>query len=126
MNLENYTNINIFKKTYEQREISTLANVIEQPWKQSNEKQHAKGGFNPYVNNEGTTVGKFITLLTNYIAVAGKDFCIIAADTRMSLGYNILSRNHSKSTKLTDSCVITSGGMVADIETLHKLLVAKV
>ena len=66
------------------------------------------------------------SLLTNYIAVAGKDFCIIAADTRMSLGYNILSRNHSKSTKLTDGCVITSGGMVADIETLHKLLVAKV
>lgn len=27
---------------------------------------------------------------------------------------------------MTERCVITSGGMVADIETLHKLLIAKV
>ena len=60
------------------------------------------------------------------LAIAGKDFCLIAADTRISQGFNILSREHSKSTKLTESCVITSGGMVADIETLHKLLIAKV
>ena len=78
------------------------------------------------MNNEGTTLGNFNLLLTNYIAIAGKDFCVIAADTRMSLGYNILSREHSKSTKLTETCVITSGGMVADIETLHKHLQAKV
>jgi len=44
----------------------------------------------------------------------------------MSSGYSILSRDHSKTTQLTDKCVITSGGMVADIETLHKLLIAKV
>jgi 20S proteasome subunit beta 6 len=60
------------------------------------------------------------------IAIAGKDFCVVAADTRISQGYNILSRTHSKTTRLTDKCVITSGGMVADIETLHKLLIAKV
>lgn len=60
------------------------------------------------------------------IAIAGKDFCLIAADTRIALGYNILSRDHSKSSKLTERCVITSSGMVADIETLHKQLVAKV
>jgi 20S proteasome subunit beta 6 len=58
--------------------------------------------------------------------VAGKDFCIVAADTRISQGYSILSRDHSKTTRLTDQCVITSGGMVADIETLHKLLISKV
>jgi len=50
----------------------------------------------------------------------------VAADTRISSGYNILSREYSKTTRLTDQCVITSGGMVADIETLHKLLIAKV
>ncbi len=60
------------------------------------------------------------------IAIAGKDFCLVAADTRISQGFNILSREYSKTTKLTDKCVITSGGMVADIETLHKLLIAKV
>ena len=58
--------------------------------------------------------------------MAGKDFCIVAADTRISQGFNILSREHSKTTRLTDQCVITSGGMVADIETLHKLLISKV
>jgi 20S proteasome subunit beta 6 len=51
---------------------------------------------------------------------------MVAADTRISQGFNILSREHSKTTRLTDKCVITSGGMVADIETLHKLLIAKV
>jgi 20S proteasome subunit beta 6 len=68
-------------------------------------------------------------MLTNFhccVAIAGKDFCIVAADTRISSGFNILSREHSKTTRLTDKCVITSGGMVADIETLHKLLIAKV
>jgi len=50
----------------------------------------------------------------------------VAADTRISQGYSILSRDHSKTTRLTDQCVITSGGMVADIETLHKLLISKV
>lgn len=51
---------------------------------------------------------------------------MVATDTRISQGFNILSREHSKTTRLTDKCVITSGGMVADIETLHKLLIAKV
>jgi 20S proteasome alpha/beta subunit len=62
------------------------------------------------------------SLLTKFIAIAGKDFCLVAADTRMSLGYSILSREYSKTTKLTDKIVITSGGMVADIEALHKNL----
>jgi 20S proteasome subunit beta 6 len=40
----------------------------------------------------------------------------------MSLGYSILKRDHSKTTKLTERCVITSSGMVADIEALHKFM----
>lgn len=44
----------------------------------------------------------------------------------MSEGYNILSRDLKRTTKLTDKCVITSSGMVADIETLHKNLIMKV
>ena len=55
-----------------------------------------------------------------WLAIAGKDFVTVAADTRISAGFNILSRSYSRTTKLTDSIVITSGGMVADIETLHK------
>jgi 20S proteasome subunit beta 6 len=52
--------------------------------------------------------------------VAGKDFVLVAADTRASLGYSILARDFSKTTRLTDKCVITSSGMIADIEALHK------
>ena len=61
-----------------------------------------------------------------HIAIAGKDFCLVAADTRMSSGYSIIARDQSKTSKLTEKCVITSGGMVADIEALHKTLVARI
>ena len=57
------------------------------------------------------------------IAIAGADFVMAATDTRISSGYSILKRDHSKTTQLTSTCVITSAGMVADVETLHKNLV---
>ena len=57
-----------------------------------------------------------------FLAIAGADFVTVATDTRMSAGYNVLCREHSKTTKLTENCVITSAGMVADVETLHKNL----
>ena len=69
---------------------------------------------------------RLLTNIFKLIAIAGKDFCVVAADTRISSGYSILARDYSKTTRLTDKCVITSGGMVADIETLHKLLISKV
>ena len=51
---------------------------------------------------------------------------MVAGDTRISQGYSILSREYSRTTKLTDKCVITSSGMVADIEVLHKNLITQV
>jgi len=62
MDLENYTNINIFRKVYENREVMSSKNMIEQPHHtrtvaEGGATQHASG-FNPYVNNQGTTVGK--------------------------------------------------------------------
>ena len=56
------------------------------------------------------------------IAIAGANFVMAAADTRVSNGYSIVKRDQSKTTQLTSTCIITSAGMVADVETLHKNL----
>lgn len=59
MDLENYTNVNIFKRVYEKKEVTNCNNMVEQP---HNHVQAAAGprqhSFNPYTNNMGTTLGK--------------------------------------------------------------------
>merc|ERR1712166_307315 len=77
--------------------------------------ENVQAGFNPYQENEGTVM-----------AVAGEDFVTVCTDTRISSGYSILKRNHSKTTTLTKTCIITSGGMVADIDALHKNLLTRI
>jgi 20S proteasome subunit beta 6 len=70
-----------------------------------------EASFSPYEFNGGTI-----------LAVAGDDFVVLGADTRLSMGYNILSRRVSKAVKVTSTCVIGSGGCYTDIQTLHKNL----
>ncbi|CAN1308227.1 Proteasome subunit beta type-1 [Linum perenne] len=70
--------------------------------------------FSPYDNNGGSCV-----------AIAGADYCVIASDTRMSTGYNILTRDHSKICKLADKCVLASSGFQADMKALQKQLAAR-
>eukprot|EP00291_Cryptomonas_curvata_P021874 CAMPEP_0172159516 /NCGR_PEP_ID=MMETSP1050-20130122/5015_1 /TAXON_ID=233186 /ORGANISM="Cryptomonas curvata, Strain CCAP979/52" /LENGTH=243 /DNA_ID=CAMNT_0012829115 /DNA_START=1 /DNA_END=728 /DNA_ORIENTATION=+ len=67
--------------------------------------------FSPYENNGGTC-----------LAVAGDDYCIVAADSRLSVGYSILSRTTSKISPLTQKCVVASSGCNSDQVALHKLL----
>jgi 20S proteasome subunit beta 6 len=67
--------------------------------------------FQAYENNGGTCVG-----------VHGKDYAVLAADTRMSTGYSINTREYNKTIKLTEKCVLVTSGMAADMSTLHKLL----
>jgi len=65
----------------------------------------------PYQNNGGTA-----------LALAGKDYAIIAADRRLSVGYSISTRESTKIAKLTENTVLASCGMQADRHTLHSVL----
>eukprot|EP00177_Eucheuma_denticulatum_P001463 GFKZ01002630.1.p1 GENE.GFKZ01002630.1~~GFKZ01002630.1.p1 ORF type:complete len:270 (-),score=27.99 GFKZ01002630.1:292-1101(-) len=67
--------------------------------------------FQPYENNGGTVV-----------SVSGKDYTIVASDTRLGSGYSVPSRNVSRVVKLTDKVVLASSGMGTDIAVLHKVL----
>ena len=67
--------------------------------------------WSPYELNGGTV-----------LAIAGPDYAVIAADTRLCRGYSILSRNVSRLKKMTEQCVIGTGGCHTDINTLHEML----
>jgi 20S proteasome alpha/beta subunit len=75
-------------------------------------RQHAT--WSPYDNNGGTV-----------LAVAGKDYCIVAGSTRLSTGYSILTRDHSKLAQLSPTCVLATSGFQGDMATLTKRLTVR-
>lgn len=77
--------------------------------------QHHGGKWSPYELNGGTSLG-----------IAGADFAVVAADTRLSEGYSIMTRTLSRSKILTPRCVIATGGCHTDVHTLHKTLGARI
>lgn len=77
------------------------------PQKHHDERQQ----WNPYELNGG-----------NIMAFAQDDFCVFAADTRLSRGYSILHRNTTKIHKLTKDTYILTAGMYADTINLWQIL----
>lgn len=75
----------------------------------------AASSWSPYVDNGGTCM-----------ALGGKGYVIVAADTRLSLSLSLKSRGVTKTCALTESCVLASSGMQADRVALHKNLLAKI
>ncbi|KAL9258706.1 Proteasome subunit beta type-1-like protein [Drosera capensis] len=70
--------------------------------------------WSPYDFNDGTCV-----------AIAGADYCVVAADTRMWTGYSILTRDYSKICKLGEKSLLASSGFQADMRALQKQLAAR-
>uniref|UniRef100_A0A7S4N8E0 Proteasome subunit beta n=1 Tax=Odontella aurita TaxID=265563 RepID=A0A7S4N8E0_9STRA len=67
--------------------------------------------FSPYEFNGGTT-----------LAISGKDYAVVAGDTRLSEGYEILTRDVTKLHELTDRVVLASAGCKTDIDQLWSVL----
>ncbi|PWN39663.1 N-terminal nucleophile aminohydrolase [Ceraceosorus guamensis] len=63
--------------------------------------------FSPYTDNGGSI-----------LAIAGKDFCVVAGDTRQSEGYNIMTRYKPKVFRLTDKATLATNGFSADADAL--------
>lgn len=87
--------------------------------------------FNPYESNGGWENMNYSmpepgTSITNSIsrsivAIGGKGFVAIAADTRLSQGYSILKRDQNKMSFYGDSC-LASTGCWSDIQTMTNLI----
>lgn len=65
-------------------------------------------------------------LYRSVIAIGGKDYAVIAADTRLSTGYSIHTRTQKKLFKLTDNTVLASTGCWCDVLALYSLIKARI
>lgn len=74
-----------------------------------------QNSFSPYTDNGGTTV-----------AISGKDYVVVASETRLSSGYNIYSREQTKLFPMTSKAILGSSGCWCDALTFAKVLEARI
>ena len=58
MDLQNYTNVDVFRQVYEKRAVPTKDNMVAHSHEHTAASGPQQRGFNPYTNNFGTTLGK--------------------------------------------------------------------
>lgn len=68
----------------------------------------------------------FIPSCRSVVAIAGNDYVVIAADTRLSTGYSIHTRNQNKLFRLTQNTVLASTGCWPDTLALTSLLKVRI
>lgn len=71
--------------------------------------------FSPYTDNGGTVV-----------AIAGKDYAIIASETRLSSGYSIYTREQPKMFQIAPKSILGSTGCWCDALTFSKVIEGRV
>lgn len=71
--------------------------------------------FSPYTDNGGTVV-----------AIAGKDYAVIASETRLSTGYQIYTRDQPKLFQLTPKAILGAPGCWCDSLSYAKAIESRV
>lgn len=60
--------------------------------------------------------------ISSVVAIAGDDYAVVAADTRLSSGYSIHTRDQNKTFRLSDKTVLASTGCWCDTLSLTSLV----
>lgn len=64
-------------------------------------------------------------IFRSVVALAGDDFCVIGADTRLSTGFSIYTREQDKLFPLSNTTILGCSGCWCDTLTLTRLLSAR-
>ena len=85
-------------------------------------QERRRNNFDPYEMNGGFVFDLAFVMNRTVVAIAGADYIIIASDSRLTQGYEILSRNVCRLHPLTSRCVLGNAGCWTDMCTLKRML----
>jgi 20S proteasome subunit beta 6 len=95
--------------------VRPLVSVYNEKEQTSAESLGISRAFSPYTDNGGTVV-----------AISGKNFVVIASETRLSSGYSVYTREQTKLFQLTSKTVLGSTGCWCDALTFAKVIETRV